>query len=391
MIASNGENLIFLISQPRAGSTLLQLMLSGHADIATTSEPWIALHPIYALRTSGIDTMYDSKLAHLALLDFLKQSGMDISFYKKQVASFLLSLYKQAIEYQKKKFFLDKTPHYCQIIPELVEIFPKAKFIILFRNPLAVLNSILKTWVKDDITHLGSYENHLMDAPRKLVDFTKEYPERCLKVKYEELVTMPEIVLKDICSFLDISYSDRMLEYDNRYNAEWKFGDQVGVSKTSRPIVESLDKWKKGYTSPQERLFALSYLKSLGPELIKVMGYDFNEIKSSINAPEVGMQDKLISWSTLMSNTEGFSKTRLTREMICQILSDENYWSKKTDDLNQCDENYEWVKIIKQAAKRFQDLQIRSLLVERDALLNSFSWKITTPLRAIKRFFKEKK
>lgn len=390
MTTSYGENLIFLISQPRAGSTLLQLMLSGHPEIATTSEPWIALHPIYALRTSGIDTTYDSKLARLALSDFLKQSGVDECFYKKQVASFLLSFYKQAAESQKKKFFLDKTPHYCQIITELIEIFPKAKFIIIFRNPLAVLNSILKTWVKDDILLLGSYDNHLMLAPQKMVECAREHPDKCLKVKYEELVTKPEPVLRDICRFLAISYSDNMIDYGKRRNPEWKFGDTVGVHKANRPTVESLDKWKKGFASPQERLFALSYLKSLGPELIKAMGYNFKEIESSIKAPELNLQDQLLSWSSLQSNVGGFSKTRLIREMVCRILSDENLWSEKPDGSNQCGEDYEWRKIIKLAAKRFQDDQIKSLLVERDAILNSLSWKITEPLRAIKRFFKKK-
>lgn len=40
-----GENLIFLISQPRAGSTMLQKVLGSHPEIHTVSEPWVALPP----------------------------------------------------------------------------------------------------------------------------------------------------------------------------------------------------------------------------------------------------------------------------------------------------------------------------------------------------------
>ena len=178
MKSSNGENLIFIISQPRAGSTLLQLMLSGHPDIATTSEPWIALHPVFSLMKEGIDTVYNSKLARLALIDFLKQSGVDESFYKRQVTSFLLSLYNRSIAHQKKKIFLDKTPRYYHIINELIEIFPNAKFIIIFRNPLAVLNSILTSWVKNDILRLSGNRDDLMIAPQKMIDFIKCYPDK---------------------------------------------------------------------------------------------------------------------------------------------------------------------------------------------------------------------
>ena len=42
-----GENLIFIISQPRSGSTLLQRMLSGNKDIKASAETWLMLHPLY--------------------------------------------------------------------------------------------------------------------------------------------------------------------------------------------------------------------------------------------------------------------------------------------------------------------------------------------------------
>ena len=62
-----GEGLIFIISQPRAGSTLLQRMLSGHPDIATAAEPWLLLHPLYGLRQHGIQAEYNSQWAFKAV------------------------------------------------------------------------------------------------------------------------------------------------------------------------------------------------------------------------------------------------------------------------------------------------------------------------------------
>ena len=109
-ITKQGENLIFLISQPRSGSTLLQLMLAGNDEVATTSEPWIALHPLFALRENEIETNYNTKQAKIALQEFLKESGVGIDFYKKQITSFLENLYNQSITYQKKNIFSIK-PH----------------------------------------------------------------------------------------------------------------------------------------------------------------------------------------------------------------------------------------------------------------------------------------
>ena len=118
-----GKNLIFLISQPRSGSTLLQLMLSGSPEIATSAEPWIALHPIYALHDGAIDPQYGANAAKQALLDFLKESGTGIDFYKEQISSLLRALYNQAITHQGKRYFLDKTPrYYIRFIITLLEL-----------------------------------------------------------------------------------------------------------------------------------------------------------------------------------------------------------------------------------------------------------------------------
>jgi len=50
----SGKNLIFLISQPRSGSTLLQRVTGSHSEIQTESEPRIMLHPRYALKHEGL-------------------------------------------------------------------------------------------------------------------------------------------------------------------------------------------------------------------------------------------------------------------------------------------------------------------------------------------------
>jgi len=387
MTVSRGENLIFLISQPRSGSTLLQLMLSGHPDIATTSEPWIALHPVYSLKNSGIDTVYNSNLALSALRDFLKHNGVDEEFYKEQIASFLMNLYNLAIKHQNKKIFLDKTPRYYHIINEIMDIFPEAKFIIILRNPLAILSSILKTWVGDDLLKIGNFRDDLIKAPQILLDCVSLHPDRCYRVKYEDIIMKPEDVLKDVCQFLGITYTSEMVDYGDRINREWNFGDKVGIHKAKRPTTESLKSWENGFTTPQERYLAISYLKELGPALIKDMGYDYYDMESSIEIPGGDSYDNLISWDTIMSDLEGFSRVKEVRDLVYKILSDERIWSDKQDTFEGDKENYEWREIIRIVAERFIDSQTKSLRKERDRMLNTLSWRLTMPLRMIGKYF----
>jgi hypothetical protein len=392
---SLGEGLIFLVSQPRAGSTLLQLMLSGHPEIATTSEPWIALHPIYALKSSGIRTIYDSYLARSALVDFLKQSGLNQDSYRAQVADLLMSLYKQSMDFQKKSFFLDKTPRYYLIISELIELFPKAHFLILFRNPLAILHSVLRTWVKEDLPLIGDYRNDLLDAPRMLFECSNKHCGRVFTLKYEELVVNSEKVLKDICNFLNISFAHEMLRYDDRINYDWSFGDSVGIHRSSRANTDSLDKWKNEMITVEERVCAASYLEELGSDLVNAIGYNFEELKENINILADDLKNYSQLWATLMSDIGGFPLTKEIRDVIYQILS-----KSPIDDNNKefmTSENEGWSKIIRwcrrYAWKQNMNVlagEINALRGENEALKNSLSWKLTAPGRGLVSLFKGK-
>lgn len=332
---SDGNNLIFLISQPRSGSTMFQLMLAGHPDIATTSEPWIALHPLFALK-QGLNANYDADLARMALNEFLKQSGINEEFHKKQVNCFLSSFYNQAIEHQQKKYFLDKTPRYYLIIDELIELFPKAKFIVLQRHPLAVLNSIIKTWVKNDLNRLGRYKDDLLLAPKVLLAASKKYSDKICILKYERLVENPSKILGEVCNYIGIEYHEAMSDYSERL-PEWKLGDPTGIYKGSRPFTNSLQSWKNDFSSPQLELFAYSYIKELGQGVIEEMGYDFDEITETFLSSVKANTSNLTTWSYVMKHNH-------------------------------------------------PNPEMNVLIAQREAMLNSLSWKFTAPFRFISNF-----
>lgn len=323
---------------------MLQLMLAGHPEIATTSEPWIALHPLFGLKEQGIETSYDKGLARRALQEFLSQSGVDDSFYKEQISHFLYSLYTQATKYQQKSYFLDKTPRYYLIIPELMEMFPDAKFVFLLRHPVAVFNSIINTWVKHDYKALGSYKDDLLLAPKLIIDSYNRHPEKSCLVKYEDLVKTPETILQDICNHIGIPYCNNMVNY-GKHLPHWKFGDKIGVFKHTRPAIDSLHAWETEFKTAQLNLLLHSYLDELGKETIEHMGYPFNEILIKIPKRAHYSDDKLVQWHDIKEYDH------LTRE--------------------------------RDSVRAQRD----SLLAQRDILLTSSVWKIIDLFRKIHRFF----
>jgi hypothetical protein len=138
-----GEDLIFVISQPRSGSTLLQRLLAGHPEVQTSAETWLMLLPAYGLRGAGLEADFRPAWASRAVREFLEYYADGVETHLDGVRAYARAIYGRVLEKHGRTRFLDKTPRYFLIVPELARLFPSARFILLWRNPLSVLASEL--------------------------------------------------------------------------------------------------------------------------------------------------------------------------------------------------------------------------------------------------------
>lgn len=277
-----GKNLIFLISQPRSGSTLLQKILGSHLKIHTISEPWLMLHPFYALRHTGYQAEYGHRQAVSALENFLLTFPEGKNHYFEGIRRMYGFLYGSALKNSGKPYFLDKTPRYYLIILELYHTFPDAHFIILYRNPIAVLCSIIETWVKKDWYLLYEYKNDLIRAPRLLIEGAAFLEDRCITVHYEQYVQNPKLEIQRICNMLGVEFKEEMIEYKNHKHTRWEFGDQESVYKHMRPNPENVGKWANMLSDPQVWRLVRDYLPMLGKDTIEELGYPYEELVETV-------------------------------------------------------------------------------------------------------------
>jgi hypothetical protein len=293
-----GHNLVFIISQPKAGSTLLQRILAGHPDVQTSAETWLMLHPVYGLRKGGITADYNANWAATGVREFLDNYADGASTYREGVRSFAAAIYGRVLEKHGKRLFLDKTPRYTMIVEELYELFPDAKYILLIRNPLAILKSELHTYVKGDWPVLAQFAPDLVDAPARLVAARKRLGEAALEVRYEDLVTAPEDTVRSLCDFVGVEFEAGMLDYSDTPAPKGRMNDPVGIHQHTGPSLDSLDKWKELGADGQLRHFAMQYLAALGDETIEALGYDAAELRHDIEMTPVARQvDHLYPWS----------------------------------------------------------------------------------------------
>ena len=274
---------IFLISLPRSGSTLLQKMLSAHTEIHSVSEPWLLLPLAYMHISKGMFTEYDHEWAITAFDDFINLLPNCRKDFNDSTREFVISLYEKSLKGNKYRYFLDKTPRYYLIIPFLAEVFPEAKFIFLFRNPLDVISSILTTWLSNQL-RLYRYYPDLFIGPFALAEGFKRYQDRSLAVLYEKLVTSPESEVKRICDYLDLSFDQTLITGYRSVNFDGEYGDNSGVISYHGVSPKSIAKWKNVLNTRYRKRFVKRYIQRLGNPVLHNFGTSVEDLIKEIDS-----------------------------------------------------------------------------------------------------------
>lgn len=276
---------IFLLSQPRAGSTLVQRVLSGYDEIATVNEPWILLPLLSPLREGGIRSHYPHWLAHVAIQDFAQAMDGGMRRLEDELGETALRLY-EAASGPEARFFLDKTPAYHVIAPLLHRVFPDAAFIYLWRNPLSVLASVLETWGEGRfVPHV--FRVDLFDAVENLVASFRQAGGAAVGVRYEDLVAGDE-EWQRVTASLGLDWDPELLTNFAGRRLHGRMGDPTGVQRYQALSSEPLDKWQATLDNPVRRAWARRYLRWIGESRLTTMGYDLADLEASLGAARGG-------------------------------------------------------------------------------------------------------
>jgi hypothetical protein len=273
------------------------------------------LHPVYALRQSGHQADYDAFLAYEALQDYLANLGGDLNHYDKALRHFAASLYGTALLGTGKNYYLDKTPRYYFIITDLARLFPHARFILLLRNPLAVLASVLETRVKGHWPLLGRYRHDLLTAPLNLLAGADLLADQAAIVHYEKLVANPEEEVRTLCDRLNLTFHMEMVTYGRQAAPAGRMGDETQVDRHNRPMTDRLDRWLDLGYHRQTRHFAEAYLQSLGPDLVNRLGYDSENLNRRLAAFPTKEGKIEVRWSQLFQPDNAWQKRQVWTEL----------------------------------------------------------------------------
>jgi hypothetical protein len=293
-------SMLFVISSPRSGSTMLERMLESHSQIQGGPEPHI-LTPLAHLGVwDKVDKApYDHVLAAESQKLFLEQLPKGEQDYWDACRAYCDVLYGRWMETSDKTICLDKTPAYGLILPFMMKVFPDAKFVVLTRHPLATFSSFANSFFDGDYQVAQKFNPLLNRYVPALAKFLRQDEVPFIHVQYENLVKDPESWMEKIYEYIGIPFEKESIDYGSHKRDETEkkgLGDPIGVQQHSRPSTGS-DKLSLMQT----------VIGQLDPADLETCGYPIDTLWSAMDEAE---------GKTFTPKKQPLSRYRLQRKAI---------------------------------------------------------------------------
>lgn len=270
-------SLVFLISLPRSGSTLLQRVLSHHPDISTAAESWFLLALLGWRTNIEVQASYDHRLLRRAISEFMDERRLD------RFREILRANLEYVYDNNDAKIFIDKTPRYTLILQELYETFPHAKFVIVVRNPLSIVNSIVEAWGEGGKRwRVRPYFVDLYCGLQNVVKAIRKNNPNTYVLRYEDFVKTPDAHYAALIQFLNLDDSAPLPGSVSQLQIAGQMGDKLGVKKYAHISSESAAR-TDFLCNSMRRTWARKYLAHIGDDDLSVLGYRMSDLLAQLN------------------------------------------------------------------------------------------------------------
>ncbi len=227
------DKLIFIVSMPRSGTTLVEQILSSHKNILGIGEQNFAAESYTAYRQI-LKSRNESR-------HYLPEVELDM--LRKEYLSKIQALKKQSGKPDACRV-VDKLPDNYKFIGWITTLFPAAKIIHVQRNPKAVSLSCWKTqfgsirWAnhEKDIVHRITQYQRIMQHWRKTI------PERLFELHYENLVANQEEESRRLLDYTGLEWDENCMTFQTSEQTI----RTASVTQVRKPLyTHATSRWSK--------------------------------------------------------------------------------------------------------------------------------------------------
>lgn len=302
-----GESPIFIVGCPRSGTSLLRDLLRSHPHLTFPQESHF-IPSFFRGYGDPCDDREAQKLAKRILtLHWIQDWGIGFepaTFAACRTFREIVSALFQAWALKENKpRWGDKTPHYVMEIPTLLEIFPPAKIIHVYRDGRDVALSWLKTGFepRNIYTAAALWRRYVLEG-RKAAQIIPS--DSYLEVRYETLLVKPEETMRKVCAFISEAFDTAVLRVN--------YLDKVPRSRILRnhPVIpiskthvvrNNLEKWKDNMSLSERSIF-----ESMAGDLLASLGYETERLGMRIPRAKkmIWRSHHILGWVASRINTK---------------------------------------------------------------------------------------
>lgn len=307
MLGIEGVEYHFVLCKERTGSSLLTLMMNLNEAVLAVSEETFSY---YLFPKYGDVRNWSDDLIKEFFSDFLLMHKKSLELYfddSDKVLDNLLQVENRDIGYHDMvkilqfnffplkekslvKCVVDKQIDYTFHLKTLMKRFPSSKYVILVRDPRDNVEACIRRKMGRSMSVV--YQAELWNSHyREFLPYLDD--DRFLMVRYEDVITDSETVLRGVCNHLGISFSPDMV------NHEGVFEDllQSKSDKLDSNFETNIRKFHKGLLSPKDKskigkykdVFSVSEIRKIEAstnELAKKFGYEIPKVHEPFSIKE---------------------------------------------------------------------------------------------------------
>lgn len=285
---------VFVAGCPRSGTTLLQRMLDNHAQLAVSNEANVVPRSVLKLnadpRQPLTRDLVEEVVGHkfFGHLDVDEDTARALAATSGTLVGFVGALCNEFARRRAKPLAGDKVPEYGRYLPSLRSLFPSARSVLIIRDgrdvALATLDWMTPTrflgrramWREEPVAMCALYwQRQVLDGQRGCAQVGAE---RCLEIRYEELVNAPEAATRSITNFLELPFDRAMLDY---HKGRTRHEPALQSKDKWLPPTAGLRDWRVDLSTRDLQLF-----EALAGDLLVELGYPLATETTGIS-PEV--------------------------------------------------------------------------------------------------------
>lgn len=254
-----GKGLVFLLGAFRSGTTLFRKILDSHPQVHSPAETWFLLPLVNLWEGVGKSPRYNPAQAAAAIRQHLTEDQF-IACSRAFAGRFYAANMPACA-----RVYIDKTPPYLAIAGALPRIFPRAKFLVLARDPRGVLWS-RHTWRHANDATVADRLKEVAGDIRRLATFYQNNTAASMLVRYEQLCLDPAAALRPVCEHLGVTFDPAMVHYGSAAHHEG-YGDE-NTREHARPHAASVERWRDELSQTDQQ----HLLDLCTPEALNTLG-----------------------------------------------------------------------------------------------------------------------